>query len=108
MTQSGGQDSASGETRDGAALRQGRREGLAVAALALSLVAFLNLLGTEKSVLAIILAALALSGSRDPHIRRRASIALALALVHLITIAVVLVLFRDRLGDLIRLLQTLG
>ena len=50
--------------REGAALRTGRSEGMATAALALGAVAFLNLLGAEKGILAIVLAVLSLSPIR--------------------------------------------
>jgi hypothetical protein len=86
----------------------GRREGLAIAALALGLVAFLNLLGAEKSLLALVLAGLALSGGGAGRARRRAWLAIGLAALHLVTIAVVLVVFRDKLGELLGLLRTLG
>ena len=46
--------------REGAARRRGRSEGMATAALALGAVAFLNLLGAEKGILAIVLAVLSL------------------------------------------------
>lgn len=83
----------------------GRRQGLAIAALALGLIAYLNLLGAEKSILAIVLAAMAMSGSGSRLVRRRAFAAIGLALLHLLTIGVVLVLFQDELGQLIQLLN---
>ena len=53
---------------------RGRREGLATAAIALSATAYLNLLGAEKSILAIALALLASRGadSNVPCWHRRA------------------------------------
>lgn len=87
---------------------EGRRQGLAVAALGVALVSFLNLLGAEKDILAIVLAAMALSGSQTYQVRRRSFIAIGVAVLHLITIAVVLLLFQDELGQLIQLLIKLG
>jgi hypothetical protein len=90
------------------ARENGRREGLAIAALTLGLISFLNLLGAEKSILAIVLAVVAMSGSASKSVRRRSSIAIGLAVLHIVTIAVVLVLFQDELGQLIQFLHTLG
>lgn len=86
----------------------GRREGFAIAALALALISFLNLLSLEKSILAIVLAVTAMSGPASRRVKRRSLIALGLAVLHIVTIAVVLVLFRDELGQLIQLLHKLG
>ena len=86
----------------------GRREGLAIAALALGLISFLNLFGAEKSILAIVLAVMAMSGSTTKSVQRRSSIAIGLALLHILTIAVVLVLFQDELGQFIQSLNKLS
>lgn len=91
-----------------AALRQGRGEGLALAAVALAIVAFINLLGAEKAMLAMVLAVMARQHATSTIARRRSRIAIALGALQLGTVAVVLVLFRDRLGQLIDLLKTLG
>lgn len=87
---------------------EGRRQGLAIAAVALALVSFVNLLGAEKSILAIVLAVTAISGSSVRVVRRRAALAIGLSLLHIVTIVVVLLLFRDQLGQLIGLLQKLA
>lgn len=94
--------------RDGAALRRGRSEGMATAALALGAVAFLNLLGIEKGILAIVLAVLSLRNAPAGSPPRRARIAIALGVVQLATVVMVLVLFHDKLRQLIELLRTLG
>ena len=91
------------------AYERGRRVGLATAALALSLVAFVNLLGMEKSILAGILALIALRGSTSLAMsRHRARLALAIAVVHIMTVIVVLVIFHDKLLQLLHLLEKLG
>ena len=105
MAQDGGQNLQSDVAQ---ALSRGRREGLAIAALVLSFISFLNLLGAEKSILAMVLAGMALSASTGEPARRQSFIAIGLSLLHIVTIAVVLLVFRDELGELIRLLRTLA
>ena len=88
-------------------LQQGRREGFAIAALALSLVSFVHVLGAEKALLAIVLAIAAIRGGAGVA-RERGRIALAIASVYLVTFIVSVVLLRDKFGELIRLLSELG
>jgi len=91
------------------AYRDGRRIGLATGALALSVVSFVNMFGFEKSVLAIVLAILAMQGTEPLGIAiRRGRTALVLASAHVITIVVVLVMFRDKLVELLNLLHKLS
>ena len=90
------------------AVDRGRGEGLAIAALALSVVSFINLLGAEKALLAIVLAVLALGRAKSGLARIRSWSAIAIAAVYVASVATVLVIFRDQLGELIRLLQHLG
>jgi hypothetical protein len=89
-------------------LDRGRREAYATSALILSLVSFVNLLGAEKSILALVLAAFALRGAAPPAARKRGLVAVAIAAVHLITIVLVIALLRDELGELLNLLRQLG
>ncbi|MGE5722232.1 MAG: hypothetical protein ACM3YM_07195 [Sphingomonadales bacterium] len=102
-----GEQDTVGDQEDRAVAR-GRSEGLAAAALALACVSFVNLLGAEKPLLAIILAAAALRGSRSLRASARARWAIGIAGVYLLTLIVVLVAFHDRLAELIRLLARLG
>jgi hypothetical protein len=90
------------------ALGDGRGQGLAIGALALSLVSFVNLLGAEKSILAIVLGDLAWSASRDRTVRRRSFAALGLSMLHIGTLVVVLIIFHEKFGQLIQLLYKLG
>jgi hypothetical protein len=91
------------------AFDQGRRNGLATAALALSVVSFVNLLGIEKSILAAVLGMVALQGAEPIRsLLRRGRIAIALAAVHASTVVVVLIVFRDKLGQLLTHLQSLS
>lgn len=91
-----------------AALLQGRREGLATAALAAGCVAFINLLGAEKALLAITLAGLALGALPAGPARGRALAALGLGAIYLVTMIVVLILYHDKLARLLELLKDLG
>jgi hypothetical protein len=91
-----------------AALLQGRREGLATPALAAGCVAFINLLGAEKALLAVTLAGLALGGLPAGTARGRALAALGLSAVYLATLITVLILYHDKLAYLLKLLKDLG
>jgi hypothetical protein len=88
-------------------LARGRSDGLATAALALGALSFIQLLGAEKAILAIVLALLALRGPLQQG-RGRAVAGIVLGTVYLGVTAVTLVLFRDQLAELIHLLQSLG
>jgi len=91
------------------AFREGKRAGLAIAALAGSAVAFVSLLGIEKAILAITLAVLAIRGTAPrSRARRLASVALGIAVIYVLTFAVVMALFHEKLYELIRLLQQMG
>lgn len=89
-------------------LARGRSEGLATAAIALGVLSFIQLLGAEKAILAIVLAVLALRGTPSQQGRRRSFAAIALGVVYLAITAVTLILFQDELAELIGLLQSLG
>src|SRR5262245_61199312 len=58
-------------TDQNAAFVRGRRHGLAIAALLLSLVSFVSLLGAEKAITAIALAALAIKGAEAGTLPRK-------------------------------------
>lgn len=92
------------------AFQRGRRMGLATAALALGVISFLNLLGAEKSLLAIALAFMALRGAELPNqlVRSRARIALMLGVLHMLTIVVILALFQDEFRELLNLVYELS
>lgn len=92
-----------------AAYLAGRRVGFGVSALALSLVAFLSLLGAEKAILAIVLGVLAMRGTeRGAAARRLGGAAIGIAAAFLATLLVVLVVYRDKLGELVQLLNKLS
>lgn len=89
-------------------LAQGRREGLATSALAMGLISFINLLGVEKGLLALVLGLLALQGSIAAKLRRRAQIAVGLAILQFATIAFIIYHFYTHFYQLVRLLKQLG
>ncbi|MGB4246734.1 MAG: hypothetical protein WBJ75_03350 [Pseudohongiellaceae bacterium] len=87
----------------------GRRLGLATAALALSAVSFLNLLGFEKSILAIVLAALAIRGITPVGVLRlRTRLAFGIGALHLATISIILTVFQEELREFLGLLYELN
>ena len=90
------------------ARERGRSEGFAIAAVALGVLSFIQLLGAEKALLAVVLGILALRGAASPRARTQGRIAIALGAIYLAVTATALVLFRDQFAELIRLLQTLG
>lgn len=86
----------------------GRRAGLALGALALAVVAFVNLLSLEKSILAAALAIIALRGARGGVAVIRGRLALGIAAAHMVVAVILFSLFRDKLTELVHLLKTLG
>lgn len=87
---------------------RGRAEGFAISALSLGALSFIQLLGTEKALLAIVLAVLAMRAAPYPHSRTHSRIAIGLGVLYLVITLTALILFRDRFAELIRLLQSLG
>jgi hypothetical protein len=91
------------------AYQNGRRFGLATGALALSIVSWFNLFGIEKSILAIVLALLAMHGAESLAAAfRRGRIALIVAALNAVTVVVALVMLRDKFGQLLALLHKLS
>ena len=87
----------------------GRKAGLAMAAMALSLVCFFSLLGAEKALLAIALAVLARRGSQPGSAGRRlATVAIVVATVFLVSIAFILIMFWDQLVGLVMYFRQLS
>lgn len=92
-----------------AAFHQGRQTGLAMGALALSIVAFVSLLGLEKAILAAVLGLISIRGlAPGSPGRRYGTAAIAITIVYAVTFAIVLGVFHDRIAELARLLQQLG
>jgi uncharacterized membrane protein len=87
----------------------GRRVGFGISALALSIVAYLSLLGLEKAVLAIVLGALALRGMKQGTLARRLGfISIILSAIFIITFLVVMFLFWDKVIELMTILRKLS
>lgn len=90
------------------ALERGRSEGFATAAIALGALSFIHLLGAEKAILAIVLAVLALRSAASKRSRARSWAAIGLSVGYLAIAAATLIIFHDKLGELIHLLQSLS
>ena len=93
---------------EAAATVRGRSQAYATAALVAGCVAFINLLGAEKALLAIVLGALALRGFLSRAGRTRAWVAIGLGVLQLIALIAALLIFRDNVARLILLLKDLG
>ena len=88
---------------------EGRRVGLAIAAIAVAAVAFLSLLGVEKAILALILAVLAFRGAASNSPGRKLAIAaIGIVILYVITVVIVLLVYHEKLAELIRLIQHLS
>jgi hypothetical protein len=93
----------------GEAFAAGRRSGFAIAALILSIVSFISLLGTEKAILAITLGVLAIRGAQPgTSSRRLAGAAIGIGAMFLVTVAVILTVYWDKVGEFIALLEKLS
>jgi hypothetical protein len=91
------------------AFQAGRRAGFAVAALATSAVAFISLLGAEKAILALVLAAWSMrEAAPGSTARLLGRIAVGVAVAYLITYVAVIVLFHDKIITFVRLFQQLA
>ena len=89
------------EQRDrNSAFAQGRRHGLAIASLLVSLVSFVSLLGAEKAITAI--ASAHGDGGREAGSlpRKMGTAAIIVSALFLITVCVVLTVFWDKAVDL--------
>jgi hypothetical protein len=77
--------------------------------MAVSVVAFISLLGIEKALLGLTLAILAYRRSRPGEgARRLAGQAIVVSCVYVVTIVVLLIVFRSQLAKLLQLLHQLS
>jgi hypothetical protein len=91
------------------AYEEGRRAGLATAALLIGVVSFISMLGVEKALVAITLGALTIKGpAAGRRARRMGTAAIVLGGLFIATVGVVLALFWDKVGEFLRLLQHLS
>jgi hypothetical protein len=92
-----------------AAYASGRRHGLAIGALAMSIVAFISLLGVEKAILAFSLALLARRGAgQGAPARRLTTWAIALNALYGALFVLLVALYWRQFGELLQALQRLG
>jgi hypothetical protein len=92
-----------------AAYNSGRRHGLAISALALSIVAFISLLGVEKALLAMTLALLSRRGAiRSEPTRRLGTLAIILNCAYIALFILIALIYWPKLGELLHLMQQLG
>jgi hypothetical protein len=89
----------------------GQRYTFATIALALALLSFLNLAGTEKAIFAIILGAKALRRNPQPALEQRrglAQVGIGLAAAHVVVVVTIILLNLDRLRRLFDALRALS
>ncbi len=83
----------------------------ATVSLVLGIMSFVNLLGIEKGLLAIVFGALALSGAPGPALAERrvwGKLGVALGAIQIVLVIAVVALNFDRLLEVIRMLERLG
>jgi tellurite resistance protein TehA-like permease len=88
----------------------GQRFAFATAALLVGIGSYVSLLGMEKGILAILFAILALKSSPAPRLTERrawAYIGLALGATMILLVPTMLLLYRERVGELIAALERL-
>ena len=97
------------ETKD--ALILGQKYAFATVALVLGISCFVNLLGLEKAILAIIFAWLALRKKPEPLLKEHrtwAKAGLILGILPLVILPILIILNFDRIRELIQILETMS
>ena len=100
----------SDEQQDRASVVLGQKYAYATAALMLGIASFVNLLGMEKAILAIIFARLALKSEPPPALRNRrewGQAGLVLGVLQVVLISVLIIIFRNELREGLELLLRL-
>jgi hypothetical protein len=100
----------SDEQQDRASVVLGQKYAYATAALMLGIASFVNLLGMEKAILAIIFARLALKSEPPPSLRNRrewGQAGLVLGVLQVVVISVLIIIFRNELREGLELLLRL-
>ena len=105
-----GKYEGAGKSADAAKVfADGRRSGLATAALAVGVVSFLSMLGVEKAALAVVLGVLAIRGAAPgSSARRLGMVAVLLGGLFVVTLIVLLAVFRNEFAELLRSLRRLS
>ena len=89
----------------------GQKYAFATASLILGVACFVNLLGMEKAILAMLFAWMALKSEPAPVLQERrlwGKVGLSLALLQVLMISTFLILFRNELAQFIDALMKLG
>ena len=89
----------------------GQKYAYATASLMLGISCFVSLVGMEKAILAIIFARLALKSTPAPELKDRrawAKAGIVLGTILLVTVPTLLIVFFDRIRELIDLLEKLS
>jgi len=97
----------SDEQQDRANVVLGQKYAYATIALILGVASFVNLLGMDKAILAIIFGRLALKSEPGPLLKSRREwgrAGLALGILQVVAISVLLILFRNELREILDLL----
>ena len=100
----------SDEQEDRANVVLGQKYAYATAALMLGIASFVNLLGMEKAILAIIFARLALKSEPPPALKNRrewGQAGLVLGVLQVVLISVLIIIFRNELRQALDLLLRL-
>lgn len=100
----------SDEQRDRANVVLGQKYAYATAALMLGIASFVNLLGMEKAILAIIFARLALRSDPPPALKNRrewGQAGLVLGVLQVLVISALIIIFRGELREVLHLLVRL-
>ena len=100
----------SDEQEDRANVVLGQKYAYATAALMLGIASFVNLLGMEKAILAIIFARLALKSEPPPALKNRrewGQAGLVLGALQVVLISVLIIIFRNELRQALDLLLRL-
>jgi hypothetical protein len=100
----------SDEQQDRANVVLGQKYAYATIALLLGIASFVNLLGMEKAILAIIFARLALKSEPPPALKNRrewGQAGLVLGVLQVVLISVLIIIFRNELREVLELLLRL-
>lgn len=98
------------DQQDRANVVLGQKYAYATAALMLGIASFVNLLGMEKAILAIIFARLALKSEPAPALKNRrewGQAGLVLGVLQVVLISVLIIIFRNELREVLQLLLRL-
>jgi hypothetical protein len=102
-------DRATSSDAETVAYREGQRDGLAVAALAISLLAFINLFGLEKSLFAVFFSMLSMQGATKlERAYGWSRTAIVIAIIQVVVVATLLVVYHSTFIQLLQILEKLG